>query len=102
MHAAYISNKKALGAAMRICDLKKKEVINICDGQRIGCIIDVEFDLCNCCITHIIVPGPCKMFGMFGREEEYVISVSCIKQIGSDVVLVEANLEKCLNKCKWL
>ena len=64
---------------MRICDLKKKEVINICDGQRIGCITDIEFDLCSGCITHLIIPGPCKMFGMFGREEEFVIPVKLRK-----------------------
>lgn len=87
---------------MRICDLKKKEVINICDGQRIGCITDIEFDLCSGCITHLIIPGPCKMFGMFGREEEFVIPVSCVKQIGSDVILIEADLSKCICKCKWL
>lgn len=86
---------------MRICDLKKKEVINVCDGCRIGCIIDVEFDLCDGVITHIVVPGPCKVFGMFGREDEYVIPAKCIRKIGPEVILVEVELEKCLKKCKW-
>lgn len=87
---------------MRLCELKKKEVINICDGQRIGCITDIEFELCNGCITHVIIPGPCKVFGMFGREEEYVIPAKCVKQIGADVVLIEADISKYLNKCNWL
>ena len=53
---------------MRLCDLKKKEVINICDGQRIGCITDIEFELCNGCITHVIIPGPCKKNMLFRQS----------------------------------
>ncbi len=87
---------------MRVCDLKQKEVINICDGQKIGSITDLEFELCKGCITHIIIPGPCKVFGLLGREEEYVIPAACVKQIGSDVVLIEADLDKYLHKCKWI
>ena len=30
---------------MRICDLREKEVINICDGERLGFVEDVEFDI---------------------------------------------------------
>ncbi len=41
---------------MRICDLREKEVINICDGERLGFVEDVEFDLCTGKITHIIIP----------------------------------------------
>lgn len=52
---------------MRICDLREKEVINICDGERLVFVEDVEFDLCTGKITHIIVPGPCKFFGVLGR-----------------------------------
>ena len=83
---------------MRICELKHKEVINICDGQKLGCITDLIFDLCAGCISFIIIPGPCKAFGIFGREEEYVIPVRCIKQIGDDVVLVESDISECLRK----
>ena len=42
---------------MRICDLREKEVINICDGERLGFVEDVEFDLCTGKITHIIAPA---------------------------------------------
>ena len=27
---------------MRICDLREKEVINICDGERLGFVEDVD------------------------------------------------------------
>ena len=84
---------------MRICDLKEKEVINICDGERLGYVEDVEFDLCTGRITHIIVPGPCKFFGVLGREEEFVIEICNICKIGCDLILVEVYLDKVRKKC---
>ena len=82
---------------MRICDLREKEVINICDGERLGFVEDVEFDLCTGKITHIIIPGPCKFFGVLGREEEYVIEICHICKIGTDLILVEVNKERVTN-----
>lgn len=84
---------------MRLCEIKQKQVINICDGHCIGYITDLEFDICSGCVTAFIIPGPCKFFGMFGREDEYVIPIKCVKRIGEDAVLVEINLDKCKNKC---
>ncbi|MFR1256586.1 MAG: PRC-barrel domain-containing protein [Eubacterium sp.] len=43
---------------MRICDLKEKEVINVCDGRRLGFVEDVEFDLCSVCITPLSFRDP--------------------------------------------
>lgn len=84
---------------MRICDMREKEVINICDGERLGQVTDVIFEESTGCITDIIVPGPCKIWGLFGRDNEYVIPYRCITQIGSDVILVQVELEKCVRKC---
>ena len=28
---------------MRICELREKEVVNVCDGERLGNICDVDF-----------------------------------------------------------
>ncbi|MBO5489300.1 MAG: YlmC/YmxH family sporulation protein [Eubacterium sp.] len=84
---------------MRICDLKEKEVINVCDGTRLGFVEDVEFELCSGRITHIIVPGPCHLLGFFGKEEEYVIELCNICQVGCDLILVEVNLDKVRRKC---
>lgn len=86
---------------MRFCELRRKEVINVCDGNRLGFIDDLEFDPHTGKILKIIIPGPCKIFGMFGKDQEYVIDYSCIRQIGDDVVLVEVETEKALVKCKF-
>lgn len=85
-------------SVMRLCELRHKEVINICDGQRMGNIMDIEFDVCSGCVTAFIIPGPCKVFGMFGREEEYYIPAKCVKKIGEDVVLVDVDPDNCIKK----
>ena len=43
---------------MRICELKQKEVINICTCRTLGCPVDVEFNCETGCITALVVPGP--------------------------------------------
>lgn len=84
---------------LRICDLREKEVINVVDGQRLGFVCDLEFDLECGEIKCIIIPGPCKVFGFIGRENEYVIDLCDIEKVGGDVILVNIELEKCLHKC---
>ncbi len=84
---------------MRICDLKEKEVINFRDCERLGYVGDVEFNICTGCLEKLIVPGPCKIWGILGRESEYIIPWRCIKQIGADIILVDICTEDCLSKC---
>ena len=85
---------------MRLYDLKEKEVINICDCRRLGFVSDVVFEFPSGCIAAIIVPGPGHICGIFGRDTEYVIPFRCVRQIGSDIILVEVNVEDVLKKCE--
>ena len=73
----------------RVCDLQKKEVINITDGKRLGFVYDVEIDLETGRIGSIIIPGGFRFFGLFGRGEEYIVTFEQIKKIGDDIILVE-------------
>ena len=86
---------------MRICELREKEVVNVCDGERLGNICDVDFEEHTGRICTLIIPGPGKIFGIIGRDSEYLIPYECVKRIGSDVVLVEIEAAKCLHKCEW-
>lgn len=83
---------------MRNCELRQKEVINVCDGSRLGFVTDLIFDLESGCIEALIVPGPCKLWGILGRDQEYVIPFCCICNVGPDVILVEIKVEDCLKK----
>ena len=86
---------------MRICELREKEVVNVCDGERLGNICDVDFEERTGRICSLIIPGPCKVFGIIGRDSEYIIPYECVERIGADVVLVEVEASKCLHKCEW-
>ena len=70
-------------------DLKRKEIINICDGARLGCVSDLELDECTGQICSIIVPGPLRFFGLFRGGDEIVIPYCRIQKIGDDVILVQ-------------
>lgn len=86
------------GFFMRICELRQKEVVNICSCRTLGCPLDIEFNPRTGCVEAMIVPVPGKMCGLFGPATEYVIPFSCIRQIGEDIILVEIQEEKCIKK----
>ncbi len=73
----------------RITDLRCKEVIDLCTGDRIGFVEDVELILPGGQIAALVVPGTGKCFGLFGREDDVVIPWDCVRRFGEDVILVE-------------
>ena len=80
---------------MRITELHCKEVICVSDGRRLGFISDVEVEIPCGNVLAIVVPGPCRFFGILGRNDDYVIPWRCIKRIGPDIVLVDIKPEEC-------
>ena len=79
---------------MKICELKQKEVINICTCRSLGCPIDAEFDCKSSQLTALILPGPGRFCCLFGRDNEYIIPWECISQIGDDIILVKIDEDK--------
>ncbi len=77
----------------RIADLRSKEIINIHDGTRFGMAADLEFDTESGRITALVVPGPYRFLGLFGRSEDYVIPWESIRRIGEDIILVDFSPE---------
>ena len=74
-------------------ELRCKEVIDVHTGLRLGYVCDLEFDDCEGRILSIITPGRLKLFGLLGREDDYVLPWGCIVRVGSDIILVEAKGE---------
>ena len=70
-------------------DFRKKEVINIKDGRRLGFVQDVTADLKTGVIKEIIVPGDNKLFGLFSNNDEIIIPWEAIKCISDEIILVE-------------
>ena len=79
----------------RVTELNCKEVICVADGRRLGFISDVEIEIPSGNVLSIIVPGPCRILGMLGRRDDYVIPWNCIKRIGPDIVLVDTRPDDC-------
>lgn len=69
------------------CDLRDKEVINLCDGARLGCPSDFEFSACDGKITALIIAGQGGFLG-FGHSTDIIIPWCKIECIGEDAILV--------------
>ncbi len=72
----------------RIIDMRHKEVINIKDGTRLGCVNDVEIDTACAKLVAIVIYGRLKCFGLFGRQDDIIIKWDQIEVIGEDTILV--------------
>jgi YlmC/YmxH family sporulation protein len=73
----------------RSSDFRQKEVINISDGKRLGFVSDVEIDLESGKVEAVILPGVGKLFGLLGKESEFIIPWDSIKKVGEDIILVD-------------
>ena len=79
------------GWGMTFSDLKCKDVINICDGRRLGRPIDLIFSE-HATVEAIVVPAECGFVSLFSRDRPgTVIPWNRIKRIGDDVVLVDVD-----------
>ena len=78
----------------RFRDLRRKEVININDGSRLGPVADVDIKAPEGQLAAIVVYGPARFFGLFGRGEEFYIPWGCIRQVGDDIILIDKPPER--------
>lgn len=80
---------------MRITQLHCKEVICINDGRRLGFVSDLDIRVPEGEVVAIVVPGPCRILGCFGRSDDFVIPWNCIKKVGPDIILVDIHPDDC-------
>lgn len=80
----------------RFSYLREKEVINICDGKRLGFVCDFEFEPATGKICTLIIPEECGKWNFFGKERAYFVPWRCIRRIGDDIILVEADTDDIL------
>lgn len=66
-------------------DLCEKEVINLCDGKRLGYVCDAEIDTECGRIIRIAIPAK---NGLFVGKARIYIKWNSIERIGEDTVLV--------------
>lgn len=75
---------------MRYTDLRQKEVINICDGRKLGNVVDLEIECETGRILAIVVPTGFNFAAVFRSEPTGVaIPWPSIVKIGDDAILVQ-------------
>ena len=69
-------------------ELKSKDVINVCDGSRLGTITELEFDPCNGQICSLIL---CRSNGLFSLKYEHRVMLpwNRLECIGDDAIIVK-------------
>ena len=80
-------------------DLRKKEIINMCDGARLGCASDFEFETCTAVITGLILKNNSGFLGL-GSMDKVVIPWCKIECIGEDTILVRFSSDELEKLCK--
>ncbi len=89
-------------------ELREKEVVNTCDGKRLGYICDYRIDTDCGKICAIFVSE--QMFGLLGGKNPLCIPWEKIVCIGEDTVLVQMPSVRCepcegrreKKRCGWL
>ncbi|MBQ8108802.1 MAG: YlmC/YmxH family sporulation protein [Clostridia bacterium] len=80
---------------MSFSEIKRKDVVNICDGRKLGKPIDLILND-NAAAEALVVPGGSGgLLGFLKQDREgCVIPWSRVRRIGDDVILVEVNSER--------
>ena len=74
---------------MNLTQLRKKDVVNVDTGQKLGQVMDIEFSVPDGCVRAIVVPGDFKLScALRGEKNGVVIPWERIVRIGDDVILV--------------
>lgn len=82
-------------------ELRCLEIVNTCDGAKLGRASDFEFEADGDCtkITALIIRGRGGIFG-FGCEEDLRIPWCNVRCIGEDIILVELSTQDCDCCCR--
>ncbi|MCL1832146.1 MAG: YlmC/YmxH family sporulation protein [Oscillospiraceae bacterium] len=72
-------------------DLRNKEIIHVKTGSKIGFVDDVVFETRTAKICDLIVFGQSRFFGLFGRDDDFVIPWNDVEVIGGDTILVSCD-----------
>ena len=82
-------------------ELRKLEIVNSCDGAKLGWATDFEFEAEGDCtkVTALIVCG-CRGFCGFGSTDDLRIPWCNVQCIGEDIILVRLSPQECDCFCR--
>ena len=71
-----------------LSELRCREIINLCDGARMGYVSDIQFNPDSGQITALIAPETAGVLGLLGRGDDAVIPWESVEKIGEDIIFV--------------
>ena len=76
---------------MRMCELVGKEIVNICNGSRLGVVgdSDIAINIDSGEIQSIILPRKSNYFNLWVDRQHLVIPWEAVRKVGSEVIIVE-------------
>ena len=79
-------------------ELRKKEIINLCDGARLGFACDFEFDKCTAQIVALVIEKGGGFLGLSSSDNLHIpwYKIECI---GEDTILVKLNPQELQGFC---
>ena len=80
-------------------ELRKKEIINLCDGSRLGYACDFEFNKCTAQVVGLVIENGGGFLGL-GGGERIVVPWCKIECIGEDTILVRFTTTEIQSLCK--
>lgn len=78
---------------MKLSELTGKEVINMCNGTRLGIVGDSDLliDAENGEVESIILPPRNNILSIWTERSQMVIPWTAVKKVGSEVIVVEVD-----------
>ena len=77
-----------------VCNMEtlcRKEVINVCNGCRIGYVCDINIDTCCARISDLLVEKE-ALFSFKKKNRCVVVPWECVQVIGDETVLVRCDM----------
>lgn len=73
-------------------ELRRKDVVSIADGRRIGRVTDVEIDEESGKITALVIGVRRPWIGILETEETRTVSYHAVRTMGRDVILLDEDI----------
>ncbi len=76
---------------MRMCELVGKEIVNICNGSRLGVVgdSDMAINIDSGEIQSIILPRKSNFINLWVDRQHLVIPWEAVRKVGAEVIIVE-------------
>ncbi|MBQ8682723.1 MAG: YlmC/YmxH family sporulation protein [Selenomonadales bacterium] len=73
-------------------ELRRKDVIGVADGRRIGRVTDFEMDETTGQVTTLVIGVRRPWLGLLETEEKRSVPYHMVRTVGRDVILLDEDL----------